>query len=485
MVFDILSIPKRILKTLSNLRTGIILLLLVVIASAIGTFILQRPATDTQKLQAAYSPETLRILDRLSLTDVFHAWWFLTLLGLLSLSIVLVSIDRFPNAWRLYARPYRKTDSHFRSALPTKVELPIKSAADGINAAERALRKLRWPIERITDGNHSSLYSERHRFSVMAVYVIHASLLLIFVGGIIDGMFGYSGFLMLQKGQTGNAIELRTGAKKVLPFSIKCYDAGQENYPDGSPRKWWSKLAVVQDGKEVKTKEIVVNDPLVHHGLRFYQASYGPTGVEGVKLVATPRGGTAREVTLRMNEPIGLDPTTTVTLAEFIPDFFIRDNQVFKRSDDVVNPAFRLEIKKADGERAATQWIFPAYNPVGQGQEADYRFEYRDLLTGYFTGLEVSHEPGQWLVWVGCVLMGVGLFVAFYMVHMRLWIVALPDARGKLVLWIGGQANKNKDRFEQKFEDVVERIREELDRASIAPRSARKQEAKLTLVAVK
>ena len=30
-----------------------------------------------------------------------------------------------------------------------------------------------------------------------------------------------------------------------------------------------------------------------------------------------------------------LDANTTVTLAEYIPDFFIRDNQVFKRSDDI------------------------------------------------------------------------------------------------------------------------------------------------------
>ena len=486
MVVDILSIPKRFFKTLSNLRTGIVLLLLVVIAAAMGTFILQRPATDSQKLQSAYSPQTLQWLDRLSLTDVFHAWWFLTLLGLLSLSIVLVSINRFPNAWRFYARPYRKTDSHFRSALPTKVELPIRNASDGINAAERALKKLRWPVERIADGNQNSLYSERHRFSVMAVYVIHASLLLIFAGGIIDGLFGYSGYLMLQREQTGNVIELRTGAKKVLPFSIKCYEAGQENYADGSPKKWWSKLAVVQDGKEVKTKEIVVNDPLVHRGLRFYQASYGPTGnVEGVKVTATPKGGTPREITLQMNKPVELDKNTTVTLAEFIPDFFIRDNQVFKRSDDVVNPAFRLQIKQAGIDHAATQWIFPAYNPVSQGQDAGYQFEFRDMQMGYFTGLEVSHEPGQWLVWAGCILMGVGLFVAFYMVHKRLWIVAVPNTKGKLVLWIGGQANKNKDRFEQKFGEVVNSIREELDRASNIPRSARKEEAELTLVAVK
>jgi hypothetical protein len=53
-------------------------------------------------------------------------------------------------------------------------------------------------------------------------------------------------------------------------------------------------------------------------------------------------------------------------------------------------------------------------------------------------------------------------------------------------LWIGGQANKNKDRFQQKFEEVVDSIREELDRASIPPRSAcKEEEAELTLVTVK
>ena len=106
----------------------------------------------------------------------------------------------------------------------SRVELPITNSAEGLNAAERALKKLNWPVERIADGTETSLYSERHRFSVMAVYVIHASLLLIFAGGIIDGFFGYSGYLMLQQGQTGNVIETRTGAKKVLPFSVKCYE---------------------------------------------------------------------------------------------------------------------------------------------------------------------------------------------------------------------------------------------------------------------
>jgi cytochrome c biogenesis protein len=493
MAVGVLSIPKRIHKVLSSLRTGVILLILVGIASALGTFILQRPATDPDKLTRAYSPATLLWLDRLGLTDVFHAWWFLTLLGLVSLSIVLVSIDRFPGAWRFYARPYRKTDSHFRSALPNKIELPINNTEEGLNAAERALKKSGWPVERIADTTDTptiepSLYSERHRFSVMAVYIVHASLLLIFAGGIIDGVFGYSGFMALENGQVSNSIELRKGGTRQIPFSVKCNGAGEETYADGSPKRWWSKLAVVENGQQIKAKEIVVNDPLIYRGLRFYQASFGSTGkLVGLKTVITPKsGGDAREMFLPMDQAIEIAPNTSVTLAEYIPDFFIRDNQIFKKSDDPVNPAFRLQVKNTAAKEETKLWIFPAYNSAAQGDnKTGYNIDFREMKMGYFTGLEVSHEPGQWLVWGGVLLMGTGLFVAFYMVHMRVWVTVVNDARGNLVLWVGGQANKNRDRFEQKFNDLVDNIRTELEGASVVPLSAKKHKPELTLAGVK
>ena len=58
--------------------------------------------------------------------------------------------------------------------------------------------------------------------------------------------------MALQKGQTSNTIELRTGGTKQLPFAVKCNGAGQENYADGSPKRWWSKLAVVENGQDVE-----------------------------------------------------------------------------------------------------------------------------------------------------------------------------------------------------------------------------------------
>jgi cytochrome c biogenesis protein len=478
MAFDLISIPKKIYKTLANLRTGVVLLILVVIVAAMGTLILQRPVTDSDKMQAAYSPQTLYWLDRLTLTDVFHSWWFLTLLVLVSLSIVFVSVERFPNAWRFYARPYRRTDSHFRAANPFKTEIPIRDREQGLNAAERAMRKLHWPVERISEDAETSLYAEKHRVSVMAVYVIHASLLLIFLGGIIDGVFGFSGFMSIPQGQQRNVLELKSGKKKTLPFYVKCVSAGQENYEDGTPKKWWSNLAVVADGKEVNTKQIVVNDPLVYHGLRFFQASFWIDGnrVDGLRIGYAGLDGKIHPIELKPGQPVEIDPGVTVALVEFLPDAFVRDGQVFKKSDTLENLAFGLEVVSEAENTTTKVWLFPAERTTLGGEALKYQFtnptSAKDIDFAPVTGLEVSFEPGQYLVWAGCLLMGVGLFVAFYMVHMRVWAVAVKNAEGRLVLWVGGAANKNKDRFEQKFTELIDEINVEIAKTTPVSRSS-------------
>ena len=73
---------RKIWRTLSSIKTGVILLILVVIVSAAGTLILQRPMTEPDEMQRAYSPTVLRVLDAVGLTNVFHASWFLLMLSL-------------------------------------------------------------------------------------------------------------------------------------------------------------------------------------------------------------------------------------------------------------------------------------------------------------------------------------------------------------------------------------------------------------------
>ncbi|MBZ5599375.1 MAG: cytochrome c biogenesis protein ResB [Acidobacteriia bacterium] len=475
---------RSIWQTLSSIKTGVILLIIVVIVSAAGTLILQRPVTDADEMQRAYSPEMLRLLDAIGLTDTFHAWWFVLLLALVSLSIVAASIQRFPNAWRFYARPYKSPDESFRKMLATQTQIAIADERAGLATAERAFRHLGLKPERVTKNDRVSLFAERSRISVMAVYIVHASLLLIFLGGIVDALYGWRGFVALTRGQQSGQVQMHDGSGRTLPFAIRCDGAGQENYADGSPKKWWSKLAVLDGGQEVLRKEIVVNDPLVYRGVRFYQASYGSTGkVDKLVLTVSPANGQGDpgEIALSENDPVQLDSDTSVRLAEFIPDYVVRDGQVYSRSTEVENPAAHLIVTSKTTGKATNVWL-PPIPGFEQNADSPYRFEAKDLRMGYFTGLEVSHEPGQWAVWAGVILMGFGLAVVFYVVHMRFWAVPVVDARGHLTLWVGGAANKNKEAFEERFQKLVGEIEAELKLRIQA--SARVQEEEPSLVGV-
>jgi len=475
MALSLRSAFHKTWLTLSSIKTGVVLIILVVIFSAAGTVILQRPITDPDDMQRAYSPAMLHFFDATGLTDIFHTRWFIALMFLVSLSIIAASVERFPNAWRYFARPYKSPDESFRRVLPTQAQIPVAGEEQGLSAAERALRHSGLKAERIVRPDSFSLFSESNRFSEMAVYIVHASLLLILLGYIVDALYGWRGFLTLTPGTASNQIEMKNGSMRTIPFSIRCDGTGEDTYADGTPKRWWSKLAILDGGREVSRKEIVVNDPLVYQGLRFYQASYGRTGkLDQLILNATPANGTKgtqQEISLAMNQTAALDADTSVQLVEFIPDFVVQDGHVYARSRDVVNPAVHLIVTSKKANTGVNVWL-PEIPGIAENASSPYILDPKDLKTGLYTGLQVSHEPGQWAVWAGVVLMAIGLTFVFYVVHMRFWVVPVLDARGRVMLWVGGTANRNRDAFEHKFKSVVEQIQKELKSESAASAQA-------------
>jgi cytochrome c biogenesis protein len=458
------TLPDRAFHALASLKTGITLLILVGLASAAGTFILQRPLTDPDDMVRAYSPATLQLLDRLRLTDIFHAPWFILLMAALAVSIVCASLERWPKAWRMVARPYLRTDSHFRAVLPMQAHFPAANASQALLVAEKAMKQAGLRPRRVVENEEVSIYAERNLLSVFAVYVVHASLLLILAGGIIDAIWGYHGFLMLTQGQSTGAIEIRTGETKKLPFTLRCDGAGQENYPDGSPKKWWSDLSVIEGGKVTVKKQIIVNDPLVIKGIRFYQSSYGQSGeLERARLYVTPQGGSTTPVIVTANQPAQLPDGGSIRIASFLPDAAVRDGEIYAKSNMLNNPAFELQVQPA--KAAAEQlWLIPGVQPNTQTRDGKLTIGMQsmdDVRTLPFTGLQVSHEPGQWAVWSGCVLMALGLILAFYLVHQRYWATTFEDPKtGQTVLWIGTIADKNREHFQELFDQLAKQVRE-------------------------
>jgi cytochrome c biogenesis protein len=449
---------------LSSIRVGIVLLILLGIVAAVGTIILQRPLTDPEKMERAYAPDTLRLLDTLGLTDVFHTWWFAALLALLGINIVSASLDRLPLAWHYVMRPYPRPAPHFQMALPVQKSIPVRNMDDALAAAEQVFRDHGLRPRRVGQEGGTSLYAERNRFARLSAYVVHLSLLLLFGGGIIDALAGYRGFVTLEPGRQVKEITLRNGGNKALPFALRCDGAGQENYPDGTPKRWWSKLVVVQDGEDVQAKEIEVNHPLVAKGIRFYQSSYGMTGqVAAVELTATKPAdaGFSKNLVVRPGEAVMLDNEHKVRLVTFIPDFVKNGERIETRSDRPNNPAIELALESA-GQATENVWIFPYFPDMSNSEHAPYKFAVRDLQMGYYTGLQVSYEPGQWAVWTGSILLALGLMVAFYFIPMRFWAVPVDDSRGRLSLWLGAASTKNREDLEARFQRLVADVEKDL-----------------------
>jgi cytochrome c biogenesis protein len=461
------SIWTKVYETLASVRTGIFLIIVVGIFSAVGTVILQRPTSEPEDLQRAYSPQTLAMLDRFGLTDIFHAWWFLVLLCLFCACLIMVSVDRWPNAWKVYSKPVRFAQPHFRASLPQTAKFAVKDEAAALSVTERVLSRFGLKAERVTENSATGLYAEKQRYSVLAVYLVHLSLICIFVGYIVDGIVGYRGNIQVPEGQALGQISLRDNrggeSKKTLPFLIRCDGAGEETYADGSPKRWWSKLALIEDGKEVAAKTIVVNDPFVYQGIRIYQSSMGQSSTpKTLTFTATPaKGGEAEAVEVPLRGKATLADGESLSVLRWVPDYYVQDNEVYKKSDDAENPAVQLGLTNAQGETKKL-WILYSQMNSTRGQDAPYEFAIKSATWEKFTGLEVSHQPGQFGVWIGVVLMAFGLLIAFYTQHVRIWAAIAEDAEGGKLLWVGGTANKNRDRFQAKFDQIKTALQEEL-----------------------
>jgi cytochrome c biogenesis protein len=467
------SIWTKIYQTLSSVRTGIFLIIVVGVFSAVGTVILQRPTSEPEDMQRAYSPETLAMLDRVGLTDIFHAWWFLLLLCLFCTCLIFVSLDRWPNAWKVYAKPVRFATAPFRASLPQTVKIPVKDEAGALSVAERILGRFGFKAERVTENEGTALFGERQRFSVFAVYLVHLSLLCIFAGYIVDGIVGYRGNIQVPEGQALGQITLRDNrggeSKKALPFLIRCDGAGEETYADGSPKKWWSKLALIENGKEVATKMIVVNDPFVYKGIRIYQSSMGRSSTPKTLTFAatSAKGGEPEKVEVPLTGKASLADGESLSILRWVPDYYIQDNEIYTKSEDAENPAVQLGLTNAQGETRKLWLLYDQGNST-KADGAPYAFALKGATWAQFTGLEVSHQPGQFGVWIGVVLMAFGLVIAFYTQHSRVWATVIDDGKGGKLLWAGGTTNKNRDRFKAKFEQITAALQEELGGAAPA-----------------
>jgi len=445
------GVPSSIWEFFCSLKLTIFSLISLAVTSIIGT-VLQQNLTRKQYL-AVFSKDTYEFLNDLQFFDMYHSWWFIGLLVLFCINLTCCSIKRFPRVWRIVHHPnVTPTEQQlkaFSNADERLVKGDIKTVAEkmGNFLAENFAAAKVFEKDGIT-----YLYAEKRKYARFGVYVTHLSILVIFLGAIIGNIYGFKGYVNIPEGGSVSQIWLRNvEAPLPLGFDVHCDDFSVSFYGDSQrPKEFRSVLSIV-DGGEVKIdhRPTVVNDPLSYKGLTFYQSSYGPAGAGAVAIKVKVRGeDKADAFTLQRGETAELPGGDRVKVVDCTATF---------RN---FGPAAQLAVTSRDGERQIVT-VFKNFAKFDEQRNGKYIFTLVDFNQLYYTGLQVTKDPGVMVVWLGCTMLILGCLVAFFISHQRMWVV-ISEQKDKVGVRFVGTSHRNQPAFELYFDELKYKFRDAL-----------------------
>ncbi|MDH5297395.1 MAG: cytochrome c biogenesis protein ResB [Desulfobulbaceae bacterium] len=425
----------------SSVQLSLFTFFVLAIASIIGTIIPQNK--EPSFYVAEYGPKLTRLFEILDIPDMYNSWWFVSLLVLLSLNLIVCTFERLPKVWRMVVMDNLDTS---RERLERQSQrqsfLVANDSGDAVAAVRGILTKFGGRLQEGADGEATLLFTQKGAWTRLGVYVVHLSVLLIFAGAIIGSVYGYKGSVMIPEGEaSGFVYEFGTNRPIDMGFQVRCDRFDVSFYDTGAPKEFRSALTVVKDGKDVLSKSIVVNDPLDYEGLTFYQASYEPYNQLVVQLAND--GSKAKETFL-------LSPREETPWAAEGVSFGIINIEGSDRS------GYRYKVWFSDGKsEPVTFWATADQAAKVELPSATYSLS---LKRRFATGLQVAKDPGVWYVYAGCTAMLLGLLVAFFLSHQRIWVyIAREDGATRILLC--GTANKNRLGFERDFEALADQFK--------------------------
>lgn len=432
----------------ASVQLALLLLFLLAATSIIGTIIPQNnpPSFYIEK----YGAQTARLFQLLDITDMYNSWWFLALLTLFAVNLVVCSLERIPGVIRTIRRDGLETAPDQLDRQPCRQAVDL--AAPVAEASQRAATLLRargWKPREAATADGRLLFAERGPWTRFGVYVVHLSILIILAGALVGSStvasrllrnpdFAFKGSVMLpEQESTGHILAFKSGRRIDLGFSLRCDAFAIEYYDNGMPKTYRSSVTVLEDGKPVRTAEIEVNRPLTHRGVTFYQSSY--------------QAGREYVVSLE-KRPDNLTRTAVIPPAREVawPEAGVRYGIVNRENQGEVTRRLKIWFDDGQGEPALF-WMAAGGETTLERPTGTYRLQARQL---YATGLQATKDPGVWLVYGGCLLMLIGLYIAFFLSHRRVWVRVEPTAEGSRLLF-AGTANKNRLAFEKKFAALV------------------------------
>ncbi len=427
----------------SSIQLSLFTFFVLAIASIVGTIIEQNK--DAAYYVDRFGPQIAKLFEILDISNMYNSWWFLSLLVLLSINLIVCTFDRLPKVWHMVVMDNLDTPVERLEKMGERQTFLVANAPDeAADIAGGILGRFGASKRRATEGGGMLLFSQKGAWTRLGVYVVHFSVLVIFVGAIIGSIYGHKGGVTIPEGASASQIyEFNTDRPIPLGFQVRCDRFELSYYDNGMPKEYRSDLTVLKDGKAVAKKSIVVNDPLQYGGFTFYQANYEALNELMVHVESEKSG--AKETFL-------VAPREQAKWPEEKISFGIINIEGGGRGADY---RYKVWFEDSAGE-PFTFWL-PS-SQVGKIERPSGTYTI-SLKRRFVTGLQVAKDPGVWWVYVGCGAMLLGLLVAFFLSHRRVWVYISREGEATRVL-LCGSANKNRLGFEKDFAALVDQFQQ-------------------------
>jgi cytochrome c biogenesis protein len=466
-------------RTLTSMRTALILLFLLAVASVPGSILPQRgtdPIRVTTYLQN--DPTKGRILDRLGFFDVFSAPWFAAIYLLLFVSLAGCVLPRSLQHWRtIRSRPPAAPRNLGRLPEHRVVEAPDGTGPQQtLDAAAAWLRTARWRVDTTSyDGRTGTVAAEKGYSRETGNLLFHVALLGLLVAVAFGSLFGFKGTVIVREGtsfaDTRAQFDSFTPGKafqdSTLPpfsFTLTRFTAAYQRggAQNGAAREFSADLNVVQQpGDPATPVNVQVNDPLVVNGVKVFLVGHGYAPTITVK---DAKGQVVfRDSVVFLPQDGNFTSTGVVKVPDTVPQlglqgFFLPTSAVdttfgphstFPAADDpeVFFSAWSGDLGLGSGKpqsvyridtttmskiglerlKPGETWTLPG----GRGTVT---------LDGYvqWASFSVAHDPGKELALLAAVVAITGLALSLLVRRRRVWVRVSTDDGGVTVVEVAG-----------------------------------------------
>ena len=387
---------KKVWKFLGSMQFAIILLLVLILACAGGSFITQ--GLSYERYAELYSERTAGLILGLGLDDVFHAWWFLLITAFLCCNLLLCNLIRLP---QLIRRTRLAAD-------PARLGTPCVEL-EGIQDPAPLFAKLRMPKpkESTDPEGRPLLISVRNRAGLWGAWVCHLGILLLILGFALGQMTKEEYSVYGVPGETK-----RVGDTQ---YAVRIKDFRVEREESGFVRQYSADFTVLDFSDENAPLAVdataSVNHPGSAFGFKIYQNSMG----DAARLTVRKDGETLQESWVCVGDSaVILQTPLSVQLRAVLP--------AQETETGPTDPGYAYMIFV--GEE------FYTMNVQNEGEhipELGPNYEVSFSEPQNYTLLQIKRDRFTPLAFLGGIVTMLGLLLAFYLQTRKLWAVRNED----------------------------------------------------------